>query len=317
MSETSGPKLASPPANNDAGEPGGSRFSHLYPLLAVLSAVFLWSCTTIVVRYVRFEIPPLGLAFWRNFTAFLLLLPIVAVPAWRQWPLMRKHLPILALLGLLLWVGGNALLFLSLQYTYAINAGVINSVEPIMIMVLASLLFRDTLTRLQIIGVLISLAGVLAIVSAGSIERLLQLELNRGDLIVTCAYTFWGLYAVLLRKAPRDLDHRVMLGGIIFFGTLFTLPLYIAETLIARPFPFTPKAGGVVLIMAIFPSLLAMLAWNYSIRQMGAIRAGQFLHLIPAFTVILAILLLGETLGVYHFVGVALIAAGLWVSARR
>jgi drug/metabolite transporter (DMT)-like permease len=287
------------------------------PVAAAVLTMFFWAATTIVVRYVRNDIPPLGLSFWRTFTALLIMLPFAAKPLLRQWDLVRRNLGLLALLALLLWVGGNALLFLSLQYTTAINAAVINSIEPLIIILLAALLFRDRLTWRQGAGVAMSLLGVLILIVAGSLDRLLALDFNKGDLIVTGAYIAWGLYAVLLRKLPREMDPKVMLVVLLGLGSLFLLPLYAAETTWSRPMPFTPPTVITVIGLALFPCAMAMLLWNYAIRQMGAVRAGQYLHLIPAFTVALALGFLGEELGPHHIAGIALIAAGIFTASRK
>jgi len=287
------------------------------PYTAVILTAFFWSVTTIVVRYVRDESPPIGLSFWRTLTAFVIMLPFCWRALIAQWDMVRRHWKILALLSFLLWIGGNALLFVSLQYTIAINAAVINSVEPLFIVVFAWLLFRDDFTWRQGLGLALSLIGVLVLITAGSVERLLALDLNRGDLIVTGAYVAWGLYAVLLRKLPRGLDYRVTVAAILGFGTVFLLPIYVFEAIYVRP--ILPTATTLITIawLATFSSSLAMIMWNYGIHQLGPARAGQYLHLIPAFTIVLAIIVLGETLGAHHIAGIVLIAIGLMVASRR
>ncbi|MDA1326921.1 MAG: DMT family transporter [Proteobacteria bacterium] len=287
------------------------------PYTAVILTAFFWAVTTIVVRYVRDESPPIGLSFWRTLAAFIIMLPFCFRAIVNQWDMVRRHWKFLALLSFLLWVGGNALLFVSLQYTIAINVAVINSVEPLFIVVFAWLLFRDDFTWRQGIGLALSLGGVLVLISAGSMERLLTLDLNRGDLIVTGAYVAWGLYAVLLRKLPRDLDYRVTVAAILGFGALFLFPIYVFEAIYVRP--TLPTAATLVTIawLATFSSSLAMILWNYGILKLGAARAGQYLHLIPAFTIVLAIVVLGETFGAHHIAGIVLVAIGLIVAARR
>jgi drug/metabolite transporter (DMT)-like permease len=287
------------------------------PLAAAVLTMFLWSTTTIVVRFVREDMPPIGLSFWRTSCAFLILLPFAIAPLRSQWPMVRAHLKLLAVLAIMLWVGGNALLFLSLQYTIAINAAVINSVEPLFIVLFAALIFRDRFSWLQGAGLTLSLFGVLVLISAGSFEKLLRLNFNRGDLIVTCAYASWGLYVVFLRKVPAGLDHRLLLAALLGLGALFMLPLYLAETAFVRPFPFSIASIGTILGLAIFPGVLSMLMWNYTIKNMGGARAGQFIHLIPAFTVGLAIVFLDETLRQFHIIGMILVAAGLVIASRR
>lgn len=287
------------------------------PYLTAASVAFIWAATTIIVRYVRDESPPVGLSFWRTLGAFILFLPFSLGVIIRQWDLVRQHWKLMALLSLLLWVGGNALLFLSLQYTTAINVAVINSMEPLIIVVFAWLLFKDEFTWRQVLGLALSLAGVLVLITGASLERLLSLDLNRGDLIVTVAYVSWGLYAVLLRKLPRDLDFRVNVAILLGFGAVFLFPVYLFEAIFVRPTLPTPGTLITMAWLATFSSTLAMIFWNYSIMKLGAARAGQYLHLIPAFTIVLAIGLLGEAMGVHHVAGIVLIAVGLLIAARH
>jgi len=286
------------------------------PVAALLFTMFFWACTTIVVRYSHQDVPPIGLAFWRNFFATLFILPFAFQATRNQWPLIRAHLPLLTLLSALLWVGGNAMLFLSLQFTIAINAALINSVEPVLIILAAAILFRDRISLLQGAGVTVSLIGVVVLLTAGSFARLLNLELNIGDLIVFCAYVFWSLYAVLLRKLPRGLDARAMLFMLVGLGALLLLPIYIVESMYFRAMPVTQISVASAIGLGLFSCAIAMYLWNYAIQTMGAARAGQFLHLIPAFTVLLAVALLGERFAAYHLAGIALIVAGIWLTSR-
>ena len=287
------------------------------PYLAAVFAMFFWAGSTVLVRYVREDVPPMGLSFWRTIAAFLLLLPFALGPLRQQSDLIKANWKILLLLSLLLMVGGNAILFLSLQYTIAINAAVINSFEPIVIVVLAWLIFRDPFSRRQGFGVAVSLIGVLVLISMGSLETLQQMDFNKGDLLVTGAYVSWGLYAVLLRKVPRGLDHRLTLLSLLGMGALLLLPLYLYETSFVRPTVFTWTTVSSVFWLAIFSSVLSILMWNRAISRLGAGRAGLFIHLIPAFTVIMAILLLGEEFQQFHLTGIALIFIGIYFSSHR
>jgi drug/metabolite transporter (DMT)-like permease len=287
------------------------------PYAALILTMFFWAGTTIVVRYLRDDIPPMGLSFWRNTVAFLILLPFSIAPLRREWYLVRDNWKIFALLAFLLWVGGNSLLFLSLQYTIAINAAVINSTEPLFIVLFAWLLFRDPFSWRQGFGLAVSLAGVLVLIAGGSLTRLLSLDFNKGDLIVTVAYVAWGLYATLLRKVPKGMDHRVIALALLGLGSIYLLPIYLVETAISRPVPATMLTLVAVLGIATFASAIPMILWNFAIMRLGPGRAGQYLHLIPAFTVVMAIFFLDEVLSGYHFAGIALIAAGIFVAARR
>ncbi len=288
----------------------------LNPYLAVSFAMFCWATTTILVRYLRDDAPPMGLSFWRLVCAFLILLPITYPKIRSQMGIIKEHWKTLALLSLLLWFGGNSLLFLSLQFTIAINAAVINSVEPIIIVFLAWLLFRDQFTGKQAVGAVLSLGGVLVLIAAGSLERLLALDFNLGDIIVFCAYISWGLYAVLLRKLPRDLDPIVIVTMLLGFGIPMLFIPYLIESAFFQATQFNALTIGTIIYLGIFSGAISMVGWNHGIKTLGPIRAGQFLHLIPAFTVVLAILLLGETLKGYHFAGIALIVIGIFLASH-
>ena len=275
-----------------------------------------WATTTVLVRYVRDDAPPMGLSFWRLVFAFLILLPISYPRICSQSSLVLRHWKTLTMLSLLLWFGGNALLFLSLQFTIAINAAVINSVEPIIIIILACLLFRDQFTRRQALGAFLSLGGVLILITAGSMERLLGLDFNLGDIIVFCAYISWGLYAVLIRKLPRELDSLVVVTMLLGIGIPILLVPYLVESFYFRPLHFNWLTAGTIIYLGLFSGAFSIIAWNYGIKTLGPIRASQFLHLIPAFTILMATLFLDETLLPYHFSGIALIILGIYMASR-
>ncbi len=286
------------------------------PYLVVSFAMLCWATTTVLVRYVRDDAPPMGLSFWRLVFAFFILLPISFSRICSQASLVLEHWKTLVMLSVLLWFGGNALLFLSLQFTIAINAAVINSVEPIIIIILACLLFRDELTRRQALGAFLSLGGVLVLITAGSLERLLGLDFNLGDIIVFCAYISWGLYAVLVRKLPRELDSLVVVTILLGIGIPILLGPYLLEGFYFRTMEFNWLTIGTIIYLGLFSGAFSIVAWNHGIKTLGPIRAGQFLHLIPAFTILLATLLLDETLLPYHFGGIALIVIGIYLASH-
>ncbi len=289
----------------------------LNPYLAVTFTMFCWATTTVLVRYIRDDAPPMALSFWRLVFAFLILIPFTYPRIKSQIVIIREHWKMLALLSILLWFGGNALLFLSLQFTIAINAAVINSVEPVIIVILAWILFRDEFTKRQAIGAILSLGGVLILISSGSLDRLLGLNFNLGDIIVFCAYISWGLYAVLLRKLPKQLDPIVVVTLMLGFGIPILFPSYLIESFYFRPIQLNWLTLGTIAYLGLFSGAISMIGWVYGIKTLGPIRAGQFLHLIPAFTIVMAIALLGESLKHYHFLGIILIAAGIYLASVK
>ena len=287
------------------------------PYLAVTVAMLCWAGSTVVVRGLRAEVPPLGLSFWRTMLGAALVLPFAWRPMMLQIHLIRRHFWIILLLSFLLIVAGNGVLFLSLQYTIAINVGVLNSFEPVLIIIAAWAIFRDRVTFNQLAGVLVSLLGVFALIGRGDPRTILDLDFNAGDILVLFAYLSWAFYAVYLRLAPRELDPRVMLFLLLFLGALLLIPFYAVESAFDRPMTFGLPALAAIVGLALFSSIGAIYLWNYSIRHLGPSRAGIFIHLIVAFTVIMAIVFLGEVFVWFHAVGVALIGAGIYLSIYR
>ncbi len=287
------------------------------PYVAVITAMLFWACSTVIVRGVRESTPPIGLSFWRTLLGAAIVLPFVWRPMLLQIGLIRRHIGIILVLTFLLIVGGNAVLFVSLQYTIAINAGVLNSFEPVLILIVAWAVFRDRVSIFQALGVAISLLGVMALLGKGDTAVLLGLDFNFGDILVLGAYTSWAFYAVYLRKAPRGIEPMVMLFLILFLGSAMLLPLYILETVFDRP---TVANGATILsvvVLAVFSSVISIFLWNYGLGRLGAGRASIFIHLIVVFTVILAILFLGERFEWFHAVGVVLIMTGIYLSTIR
>ena len=287
------------------------------PHLVAAIAMLLWAFSTIIARYVREDVPPMGLSFWRTGLAFVILLPFVAGRLRAKAAIIRQHWKILFALGFLLIVGGNALLFLALQYTIAINAAVLNSTEPVVIVAVAWLLFRDPVNWSQAVAIVLSLVGVLVLIGRGDLAVLSALDFNRGDLIVMGAYISWAVYAVLLRRAPRELDSLTTLALILGFGSLCLLPIYLVEEFAFRPTNFTWITLISIVVLAVISSLLGILMWNRAVTELGPGRAGIYINLIPAYTIVLAIILLGETLELFHIGGIALIAVGIVLSSRK
>lgn len=279
--------------------------------------MLLWAFSTIIARYVRDDVPAMGLSFWRTVLAFVILLPFVSGRLRANAEIIRRHWKILFALGVLLIVGGNAMLFLALQYTIAINAAVLNSTEPLVILIVAWLLFRDPVGWRQAAGISLSLAGVLVLIGRGDAAVLSALDFNRGDLIVMGAYVSWAFYAVLLRRVPRELDHLTTLALILGFGSLALFPIYLVEEFAFRPTYFTLTALITMGVLALVSSLLGVLMWNRAVTTLGAGRAGIYIHLIPAYTIVLAIVLLGETIEIFHIAGLGLIATGIILSSRK
>ncbi len=280
-----------------------------YALLA-LTALF-WSGNVVIGRAVAGEIPPFALTFWRWLLALAILLPFARADLRGKGALIRRHWKILGLFGLLGVIGFNALGYIAFHGTSALNAALINTLLPIMVVVLTWALWRETLSRRQALGIAISLLGTTAILARGDMAVLGTLDITRGDFWMLAAAGTYALYTALLRLRPPGLDEFAFLVVIGAFGALALVPFVIAETLLVGPMPLTRESLATVAYVAVFSSLLGYIFWNRGIAAVGADRGAMFLHLMPLFTAALGMLFLGEAPRPYHGLGMALIFAGL------
>ena len=270
-----------------------------------------WASSIVVVRDVAGVVPPAAMSFLRCVLALCILYPICRVTLHAQLPLMRKHWKIIGLQGVLLFIGGNGMLFVGLQFTTAINASLINSAEPVTIVAVAWAMFREKLTPVQWAGVLISMVGVMYLVGRGELSVLVSLDFNIGDVFILVSIVSWAFYAVLMRKVPRELDRLNVVFGILMAGAIVVFPFWVTENLLYKATPLIWDTLWTTGFNAIFASIFALFWWNHAVEGLGPARAGLFVHLIPVYTVILAVWLLDEEFSMFHAFGIALISIGI------
>lgn len=284
-------------------------------LLLTLSAL-LWSGNFVVSRAVATTMPPVGLLFWRWVVALLVLFPIVLTRLKGQWPLIRANLKLFPLFGLFGVTLFNLLIYIAMHTTTAINAALVNSAIPILIILLTRIFYGKGISRQQWIGILLSFAGVLSIILRGSPATILELTFSTGDFLVLAAALSWACYSIALRYYPQGLDPLVFLFCIAFCGQLFILPLYLGEIASGRQVPVTLASLMSIAYVGVCASVIAFVAWNNGIRSVGAQIGGQFIHLMPVFSTILAVLFLKEQLRGYHLLGIVLIISGIFFATN-
>jgi drug/metabolite transporter (DMT)-like permease len=284
-------------------------------LLLTLTALF-WSGNWVVGRWIRDDVPPIALSFWRWAIAFACLLP------W-AWPHLRAqrrelmaHWQVLAPLGLFGGACHNALTYTCVAHTTATNGVLLASATPIMIIGLSWALLGKRLRPLEWLGVAVSFSGVLAILAQGELARLLALRPNAGDLWVLAAMLFWALYTVLLVHRPAGLHPLSFLSAITLWGLAGLAPFYLWEIASGRHIVPGLPAFAAIAYAGVFPAALGFIFWNRAVAEVGGNRAGQFMHLMPAFGTILAVIFLGEQPALYHLAGIALILAGIFLTTR-
>ncbi|GAA0787336.1 DMT family transporter [Marinobacterium sediminicola] len=282
-------------------------------LLLILTTLF-WAGNFVLARAIHLDMQPFTLAFLRWALALLIIAPWWLPRAWKMRQTLKANLPVLAVQGILGVACFNTLVYFGVQYTQASNAMLMQSAVPLMILLLGALMFGERASGRQWLGVVLSLGGVMVLVSRGQLEVLTGFAFNEGDLWIFLAMLSWSLYTISLRWRPAVLDGLTFFGFSVLVGVVVLFPLMLWEQGGRFVVPTTEPFLLTVLYMAIFPSILSFLFWNLGVERLGAATAGLFIHLMPMFGLLLATVFLGESLGLYHLVGILLIFTGLYIA---
>ncbi|WP_298281127.1 DMT family transporter [uncultured Bradyrhizobium sp.] len=286
------------------------------PYLLLCITAMCWAGNAIVGRLAAGHIPPVTLSFLRWFVAFLIILPVAWKHLAQDWAAIRKNLGMMMLLSFTGISAFNTLQYWALEHTQALNTLLLQSSVPLMVAVWSLVLLGIRLTLGQLLGVLLSLAGVLVILLHGDLTTLSKIEFNKGDLIFIVALLIFALYSVLSLKRPRI--HGLSVAAFTFgCGALFLVPFLIWE-LGARPVMQLTTTNLLSLFyVAVFPSTLAYLCFNRGVQLIGANRAAPFFHMVPVFGTVMSIVFIGEHPQAFHFIGFALVLAGVFAASRK
>ena len=287
------------------------------PYLLLSLTAFFWSLNWVIGRAIAGHVTPFALTYIRWIVALALMLPFA-------WPAIRAHKDVIRRdWKKIVWLGfwgtrlHNVFAYAGLQYTTATNGVILNSSVPVMIIVLGWLIYRDTITRLQSLGVAISMLGVFAILTRGDLGVLANFQLNKGDVIVVVGMVFWAAYTVFLRHKPVGLPGLALLTCCAVVGVALLTPLFVIEMVfLDGRIEVTPATLAAMLYVGIFPSFVGYIFWNRGVAEVGPNISGIFMHLMPVFGSLLAWLFLGERIQLFHIVGIALILSGITLTTR-
>lgn len=290
---------------------------HASPYLLLTLTVLFWSVNWVIGRAIAGHVTPFAFTFIRWFVAVAVMMPF----AWKQlresWPAIRRHWKTIAWLGI--WGTGpyNVFTYMGLQYTTTTNGVILNSAVPVMIIILGWLIYRDTITRAQGLGVGVSLIGVLTILTRGDPSVIANLSLNKGDLILITGVAFWAAYTIFLRARPAEIPGLAFVASCAIVGLALLVPVFAYEMLYMNGrIEWTPATMTAMVYVGVFPSFVAYVFWNRAVAEVGSNVAGIFMHLMPVFGTLLAWIFLGERLQGFHLAGIALILGGITLATR-
>jgi len=282
-------------------------------LLLTLTTLF-WAGNFVLARAFSVDIPPITLALIRWSLAFVILLPFAIPTIYKHRDVIRQYWPRLVLFGALSVAGFNTLAYIGLQTTTAMNGTLMQSSMPIMILCMSTLVLRESATMRQWLGVLLSFLGVLALISKGDLEALMSLNFNSGDLWVLLAMFVWACYSLALRWKPKEMSGFAFFSVSLTVGVIILVPLSLLETERALQIHWDVDLMLLISYLAIFPSILAYLFWNYGVEKLGAHKAGLFIHQVPMWGIVLSVIFLAEQVQAFHLWGIALIFTGIYLA---
>jgi drug/metabolite transporter (DMT)-like permease len=294
-----------------------SRFRQgLWPYAMILAAAFILASNHIIGRWVQGDMPPLGVGFWRLFIATVVLIPFAGRSVWAKRGLLRQHWKLFLVMAVALGPFGNAAVYVAYHFTTAINGGVVSTAQPVATVLITFFLFKESITRVQTLGIILATVGVFVIISRGDLAILAALKPNIGDLIMLAAMFGFAVHNSLLRKIPSSFTTAEILLSVQCFSMLVMLPLYFTETIVFKPMPVTWEAAAVMAWLGIGVAIVAVGFTNTSVLAIGANKATISNYIRALITALLAVLILGERLEVFHLVAFAFVVAGVVMLGR-
>jgi drug/metabolite transporter (DMT)-like permease len=308
----------SPPISTNGPAPAAAQAAaRLYQwpsLLLTLTAIF-WAGNSVAGRLAVGHVSPMLLVLLRWVLVLTVMWPLYGRQVREHWPEIRPQLFRIVVMAMLGLTGFNALYYMAAHTTTAVNIGILQGSVPVIVLVAAFLTHGTRATLVQIAGVLVTALGVIVVATQGMPLAILNIDLNRGDLIILVACVLYALYTVALRDRPR-------MSGAAFFTLLAlisavtSVPLVLAEAYVSGLSMPTWQGWLVTLYVAIFPSCFAQLLFLRGVDLIGPGRAGVFVNLVPVFSAILAVVLIAEPFALFHAVALALVIGGIWLAER-
>ena len=284
----------------------------------LVCATLFWAGNFMVGKFAFFsDIPPMTLVFFRWSLVWIILIPFTYNEVVRHKEVILGNLPLLFFLALTSVGLFNSFTYLSLVHTQVINASLFNTAIPAIIILLCFLFKIEKTNKYQILGLIISVLGILSIITRLNLEIILSLNFNKGDLIMIGGVVSWGLYSAFLKRKKFDLPLLTLVHVLCSLGLIFIFPQFMYEFVQGQKIELNTNLFYILIFLALFPSIGSYYCWAGAVSIIGANRAGIFLSLIPLFSTIFAMIFFDEKFLFFHFIGTILIIIGLLLSNKK
>ena len=282
-----------------------------------LAALF-WSGNFIIGKFATlFEVPPLTLNFLRWVMVWFILIPFTIKEVISKKSYIIKNFLVIGLMGVLSISTFNSVVYFALNFTQVINAVLMLSAIPVVIIIFSSLMKIEKTNIFQISGLILSITGVGTIISNADIQKIVSLNFNKGDLWMIICVLSWSLYSTLLKKNKSELSQFALIQIMVSVGLVFLVPQFLYEQSIGLDFTINKAFIFILLYVVIFPAIAAYYCWQKAINLIGPNRSAMFIQLMPLFSALMAILIFKEKFQLYHFIGATFIVSGIYLSNRK
>ena len=293
-----------------------SKNTRAYVML-ILATLF-WAGNFTIGKFAYTEnVPPYSLAFFRWILVWIILLPFTYKEILKIKTEVKNNLSLFFILGFTSVGIFSAFTYNALNYTQVINASLFNTAIPVSIILVCFLLKIEKTNIFQISGLIVSVLGILAIITRLDLNILLTLNFNKGDIYMVIAIISWGIYSAFLKKKTFDISLLSLVHVVCTFGLIILLPTFLFELTQGKTTDINSNLIFILLYIAIFPSIGSYYCWAGAVSLIGANRAGIFLSLIPLFSTIFAMIFFNEKFLFFHFIGSVLIILGLFLSNKK
>ncbi len=292
--------------------------SNFLAYIFLLLTVTFWAGNFVVGKFASFyNVPPFSLNFYRWLFAWLILMPFTISEIIKKKEYIISNYKIFLVLGITSITIFNSIVYYSLNFTQVISGVLMISTIPVMIMFFSSILKIEKTNLFQIIGVILSIAGVIIIITKANFEIIKSLNFNKGDITMVLAMFSWALYSTLLKRQKYELSQISLLQVVISFGLIFLIPIYFIEYQIGFRINIDMPFILILSYVVLFPGLASFILWIKGIALIGANRSGVFLHLMPIISALMAMIIFEEKFMFYHILGACFIISGILLSNKK
>jgi drug/metabolite transporter (DMT)-like permease len=290
---------------------------YLAYLLLTFSVLF-WAGNFIIGKFAAlFEIPPLTLNVFRWITVWLILMPFTYKEIYNNLTYIKKNWLIISFMGLITISTFNSVVYVALNYTQVINAVLVLAAIPVATIIFSSFMNIEKTNIFQLLGLFLSILGIGSIISNGDYQKIISLNLNKGDLWMLVCVITWALYSTLLKKNNFKFSQFTLIQLMVSAGLLFLFPQLFYEKSIGLEVNFNKAFFIILFYVVIFPAIAAYYCWQKGVEIIGPNRASMFIQLMPLFSAAMAIVIFKEKFELYHFVGAAFIVSGIYLSNKK